>query len=444
MKIRFQATAWPDAQRTVREGTVSPVPDTKNQENQLLNLYPQFTDQIWEGFAGAFTDSAAYVYSLMSAQQRETLLHSYFDPDKLNYQFIRVPIDSCDFSLSQYEAAPGGDLSRFSMERAEAYILPMLRDAEKIAGRKLPLLLSPWSPPALFKTNGERAHGGKCKREYWGLWAEYLCRYIEEYRARGFLVRAMTLQNEPNAVQVWDSCLWNAQEEHDFLVEYMKPALIRHGLREIGVFFWDHNKERILERAVAMFDEKGLSCASGAAFHWYSGDHFEALAQVHRLYPDKKLILSENCLEYRFCDVSNPAANAQRVAHEIIGNLKSGMNAFFDWNVLLDENGGPNYAGNFCHAPYMFHTKEGQLVRTSLYDALGCFASAIQPGAVRILCSCYTGKLETVAFRNPDGTIGTVILNTAEDDLPLILRLDGCLGEITVPAHGIASAVIEK
>lgn len=444
MQLRYEITSWQGAELCLQTDTVSLLPDTKNQENQLLNFYPRFTDQTWYGFAGAFTDSAGYVYSQMTRQQQETLMHAYFDPDKLNYRFIRVPMDSCDFSIEQFEAAPGGDLSRFSMERAGKYILPMLEDAQRIAGRKIPLLLSPWSPPARFKTNGERAHGGRCKPEFWGAWAEYLCRYVEEYRSRGFTVAGMTIQNEPNAIQTWDSCLWSAQEEHDFLVGFLKPALIAHGLGEIPVFFWDHNKERLLERAVTMFDEAGLRCAEGAAFHWYSGDHFEALAQFHRLFPDKKLILSENCLEYRFCDVSNPTANAERVAHETVGNLKSGMNAFFDWNVLLDSRGGPNYVGNFCHAPFLFDTESCTLNRTSLWDVLHVFSCVIRPGAQRILTSCYTDRLENVAFRNPDGTIGAVILNRSEDDLPLIFRMEGCTGQMTVPAHSVTAVVIAE
>lgn len=47
-----------------------------------------------------------------------------------------------------------------------------------------------------------------------------------------------------------------------------------------------------------MIDEKTDLMITRLAFHWYSGDHFEALDLVRQKFPDKKLILSEACIEY--------------------------------------------------------------------------------------------------------------------------------------------------
>ena len=110
-------------------------------------------------------------------------------------------------------------------------------------------MLTPWSPPAYMKDNADRNHGGRLKQEYKKVWADYICRYIEEYRKRGYLVKRISLQNEPHAVQTWDSCIYTAQEEKEFLRDYMWPALQEHSLGVIEIFIWDHNKERVNEES---------------------------------------------------------------------------------------------------------------------------------------------------------------------------------------------------
>lgn len=66
--------------------------------------------------------------------------------------------------------------------------------AEELAGKKLPVMLSPWSPPAFMKTNGSRNGGGKLRLEYADLWARYICKYIHEYRRRGVQVTRLSIQ----------------------------------------------------------------------------------------------------------------------------------------------------------------------------------------------------------------------------------------------------------
>ena len=145
-------------------------------ENRVVNLYPSVTDQTFLGFGGAITEAAAVTYAQMSEAQKTELLSAYFAPDRMNYQFVRIPIDSCDFSIGEYCGYTESGEPDFS--RMEQAILPMLRDAERVAGRKIPVMLSPWSPPAFMKSNGSRQHGGKLLPEYYGAWADYLCRYV--------------------------------------------------------------------------------------------------------------------------------------------------------------------------------------------------------------------------------------------------------------------------
>ena len=300
MQLRYITTTYEDNKKAITEENIEFCPD-KGRENELINLYPQVTYQSFEGFGGAITDSAAYVFSLMDEKAQAEVLKQYFGTGNMQYNMVRIPIDSCDFSLEHYEAdseEADENFEHFSFERVEKYIIPFLDAAEKEYGKKLEIMLSPWSPPAYMKTNGERNHGGRLKPEYAARWAGYICRYIKEYRSRGYLVTRLTVQNEPKAVQPWDSCIYTAQEEKAFITDYLWPEMVKQGLDDIKLYIWDHNKERAFEWAEDIFDETTAKMIDGLAFHWYSGDHFEALRMIRERFPDKKLLLSEACIEY--------------------------------------------------------------------------------------------------------------------------------------------------
>ena len=426
------------------QGTDDPICDDGGREEQLINLYPQVIYQQMDGFGGAITDSAAYIYSLMNPEQKKQMLDEYFGQGTMKYRFVRIPIDSCDFSLSHYEAdgdEADASFESFSFARVEKYILPMLADAEAAYGGRLEIMLSPWSPPAYMKTNGERNHGGKLKACYWKRWAEYICRYVEEYRSRGFNVTMLTLQNEPKAVQTWDSCIYTAQEEKIFLRDYVWPSLAEHNLTDIDIYIWDHNKERAFEWAETIIDAETDHMVAGIAFHWYSGDHFEALRMLRERFPKKKLLLSEACIEFSKYSAEDNLANAQKYAHDIIGNLNEGMSVFLDWNLVLDELGGPNHVKNFCDAPYLFDTARKQLVERELQSYIKHFSHYIETGAVRIGVSRYTDKLEITAFQE-NSKIVFVLLNRTQEAIPAFIRLNDTCAGLIAASNSIATGVV--
>lgn len=420
--------------------------DVENVECQVVNLYPELTYETFEGFGGAVTEAAGYVYSLMSGEQKKKVIETYFSKEQMNYQLVRIHMDSCDFCLAPYEAMSDPqdtELESFSFAHTEKYILPMLEDIRKVAGEGLKLMLSPWSPPAFMKTTGIRQQGGRLKPEYRKMWAEYICRYIKEFTDRGYHVQRISLQNEPNAVQTWDSCLYSAAEEKEFLRDYMYPALQSHGLAHVEIFIWDHNKERIYERVRDTVDETTKGMVAGAAFHWYSGDHFEAMELVRKQYPDMKMIMSESCLEYRLFAKESLADSANKLCHEIIGDLNHGMCAFYDWNLLLDEKGGPNYVGNYTHAPFIYNTETKELLPQKIQEQYYQLAHFITPGSVRIATTKYTEAVDVVAYQTPEKKIVVLLLSKSDAMLPVIFRMQGKAGEMLVPAKTLITCVIE-
>lgn len=415
-------------------------------ENQVVNLYPDVKFETIEGFGGAITDAATYVYSLMNEEQKRQLMTTYFSPEKMNYGIVRIHMDSCDFSTEMYEAmsdAEDIEMKSFSFARTEKYILPMLEDAQKTAGKPLKLMLSPWSPPAFMKTNGQRTYGGSLKPEYRAMWANYICRYIVEFEKRGYQVQRMSLQNEPKAVQTWDSCIYTAKEEKEFLRDFMYPALKAHGLEHVEIFIWDHNKERVYERICEIVDDSTRDMVAGIAFHWYSGDHFEALELVRNKFCDKKMIISESCIEYSKFEEADVISGALRLSHEIIGDLNHGMTAFYDWNLLLDEHGGPNHVGNFCHAPFLYDTVQKKLMPQLLQQHFEHFSHYLCPGSVRIGYSKYTEQVDVTAYQNPDGKKVVVMLNKSKEILPVNMRMQGEVAEFLLYPESITTGIIE-
>ncbi len=441
MNIKYYTSIIRDKQMLTETGNEEFMPD-EGRETELLNIYETVKYQEIEGFGGALTDSAGTVYSLMNDLQKEELVSAYFTSKEMNYSMLRIPIDSCDFSTSHYEAVSDESdttMKSFQLKRPEETIFPMLDDIQKKYGKRVDIMLTPWSPPPFMKSNHERNHGGSLKEEYRAFWADYLCRYIQEYRKRGYKVTRISIQNEPKAVQTWDSCVYTPEEEKIFLRDFLWPALQKNNLSDIEIFIWDHNKERAFERAQELIDKDTDKMVSGIALHWYSGDHFEAVRMLHEKYPDKKLILSEACIEYCRYASDDVLKNAQHYAHDLIGDFTSGLHAFYDWNLLLDEEGGPNHVGNFCDAPYLFHKNTGELEKRCSACYLWHFSHFIQKNAVRIASSCYSGKLETIAFKNEDGSIVVIVLNQTKEQLPLYIRQKNECAQIVIPPSSITT-----
>ncbi len=414
---------------------------------RVINVYPDCRYQSVRGFGGAFTEAAGYNLTRLPKDVQEEIVKAYFGQEGLRYNLGRTHINSCDFALGNYaydEDAADTAFEKFDIGRDKEYILPLILRAREAAQEKIELLASPWSPPAYMKTNGEMNHGGKLKEEYRQRWADYIARYLKEYRAAGVPVDMITVQNEPMAVQTWDSCIYEVEDEMMFVRDYLGPTLEREGLSDVRIFVWDHNKEILFDRAKGVLsDEKAAKYTAGVAFHWYSGDHFEAVSLVREKYPDKELLFTEGCVEYsRFAD-SSEVAKAEMYAHDILGNLLAGTNGDLDWNLLLDELGGPNHVKNYCAAPVMCDTQKGTMEKRLSYYYIGHFSRYIRRGAMRLATTRFTDKIEAVAFENPDGSRVTVLMNRTGEDIWLSLREYDEGISFVVKAHSIVTVLKE-
>ena len=410
-----------------------------------VNVEERVTYQTIEGFGGAFTEAAAVTLAKLPAKKQEELLRAYFDRSSGHgYSLCRTHINSCDFSLGNYaycEKDGDFELSTFSIARDQEALLPMIQRAQEISGSGFKLFASPWSPPAWMKTNGEMNRGGKLKPECREAWANYYVRYIREYEKAGVPIWGLTVQNEPGATQTWDSCVYSGHEERDFVRDHLGPALRAAGLGDCKVVIWDHNRENIYPHVRPIYDDPEASkYVWGAGFHWYAGDVFESIQRVHDAWPDKKLLFTEGCQEGGPHHGSWMAA--ERYGQSIIQDLNHWAVGWVDWNMILDERGGPNHVSNYCHAPVLVDTGRLEIMYQPSFFYLGHFSRFIHPGAQRTLCASGHDEIEAAAFLNPDGKMVVVVLNRSETPLDFFLKSGRGVLEMTSPRRSIQTVVI--
>jgi glucosylceramidase len=404
------------------------------------------------GFGGAITDASAETFAKLPAEVQQELLKAYYDQNNgLAYAIARTNMNSCDFSSGSYTYVQDNDkeLKTFSLAHDEQFKIPMLKKAFATAGGKLSLYISPWSPPAWMKDNNNMLQGGKLKEEFKQSWANYYVKFIRGLESKGLPVWGLSVQNEPMAKQRWESCIFTAEDERDFIKTYLGPTLQKSGLASKKLIAWDHNRDLIFQRAsVLLNDPAAARYIWGLGFHWYetwtgSDMQFDNLRKVAESFPDKKLIFTEGCQEKFDWKRLDDWALGEKYGYSIINDFNSGTVAWTDWNILLDEKGGPNHVGNFCFAPVHADTRTGKLVYTNAYYYIGHFSKFIKPGAKRIISSSNRDKLQTTAFKNTDGSIALVVMNTTDEKIAFKVWMKGQAAPTTVLPHSINTIIIE-
>src|SRR6266478_5288028 len=214
------------------------------------------------GIGGALTDASGETFAKLPAAGQDEVLTAYYSTDRgIGYTLGRTNINSCDFSSESYTYVTEGDsaLTSFSIAHDLRYKIPLVKRAMAASGHRLKLFASPWSPPAFMKDNNDMLHGGHLRPEYAHSWALYFAKFIQSYRKAGVPVWGITIQNEPMATQTWESCVYQAQDERDFLKNHLGPAMWGEGLRDVNIIVWDHNRDLIIQRALAIFDDSAAA-----------------------------------------------------------------------------------------------------------------------------------------------------------------------------------------
>jgi glucosylceramidase len=449
--LTVYTTAKDTDQRLTKTGTYqfkSRVQPTEGEIAIFVNSSKQF--QKFLGIGGSFTDASAEVFATLDNAKQEEFLKAYYDTEEgIGYSLARTTIHSSDFGSASHTYIEEGDksLETFSIDEDKQFRIPLIKRATEAAGGELLLYASPWSAPAFMKSNNNMLRGGKLLPEYFDSWANYYTKFIEAYESEGMPIWGISIQNEPMATQRWESMIYTAQEERDFLKNHLGPAMEKAGYGDKNIVVWDHNRDLLTDRAnVILGDPEAYKYVWGVGYHWYEtwtgGDSMhDNLAAVKESYPEIQLLFTEGTVEGFREDRYQYWPNAERYGRSMIKDFNIGTVGWTDWNLLLDHTGGPNHVSNFCFAPIHADTRTGDLIYTPTYYYIGHFSKFIRPDAKRVSTSSSRSVLLATSFMNTDNQIATVVMNETDDAIEYHFLADMQQVTLTIPAHSMQTLV---
>jgi len=402
------------------------------------------------GFGGAFSDATSLGVGSMSTKIQEDILQAYFGQNGLEYSLARVVIAGSDFSNRGYtynEVENDWDQVNWALVDEDiSYKIPQILRAKSISKHDMKLFASSWSPPAWLKNNGQLNHGGSLSdsagSRIWETYAGYLVKFFQAYKARGIDFWGMTVQNEVAVSDPWfpwNTCFFSAEMERDFVKMDLGPQLERAGWTpdDFTIMVLDHNRNLLPGHAQTILNDAQASrFVKGTAVHWYGNDGKPATVydELHNMFPNKFILATEACEFFSEQDKIGLGdfGIGEKYAHDIIRDLTHWVVGWTDWNMVLDMQGGPNWANNGQSAPIHVNPQAGEFYKNPSFYAMGHFSKFLPPGSKRIRTNpeiIDNDRFQTGAFLRPDGGIVVIAINSWDDNELLILN-DSQLGQV--------------
>lgn len=477
--------------------------------------------QTLDGYGVSLTESSAFIMACLTDEEREAVLKEFFSEEGANFPIVRTHIGACDFSVEgKYSLCEkDGDtaMETFSLNRDkegfsraqypqiknEQYDLyHLMKDVAAIKAaqedKEYRIVANTWTAPAWMKDNKayyerdwsrDLHRGGHLLPEYRQAYADYLLKFAEAWRAEGVEIWAMTPVNEPQGNDGgWESMDFGPEVEAEFIADYMAPIFAKNGFEHIKILGFDQNIFEMSPYTKAIYDDNAAASAAtdGMALHWY-GSTFscfpEVLDSIHALYPGKRLIHTEGCIDNLGCPaweaVTDPAgftesgwfnndsfwwnncatdwaystpywpelhpaySACQRYAQYIIEGMNHWMTGFVDWNFALDSIGGPNHVQNYCGACLMVDYGQDIIYYTPYYYVLKQLSRTMRPGDIALgVSETNNENLFVSAARRADGQVTVQILNKSKEAIVFPLQVGELAAKVTAPANSVKTVIL--
>uniref|UniRef100_A0A1B0CZ46 Glucosylceramidase n=1 Tax=Phlebotomus papatasi TaxID=29031 RepID=A0A1B0CZ46_PHLPP len=414
------------------------------------------------GFGGAFTGSVSYNLDQVSEELQDLLYKSYYSQNGIGYNFIRIPIGGCDFDLDAwaYNELPENDakLTNFtSLDPRDLKLISKMQRMQKVSGNSnVKILATAWSPPKWMKTNNDWTGASALKKEYYQTWADYYLRFIELMSKGGVDLWGITTGNEPmNGVIGWlfvhfMSLGWTAGNQGVWVGDHLGPTIKNSPYSHVKILagddqrytfpWWFHDMENARPNVTSFLD--------GMAVHWY-WDKFvpaEVLDSASKHYPDKLILNTESCIGDKPFQTHGPVLGSWNRAEDYIlayiEDLKHSVNGWIDWNLLLNEDGGPNYVSNHVESPVVVNKTSDEAYKQPIFYAIGHFSRFIPENSVRIGVTSTDSEVECIGFQRPDSKIVLIAYNKRNNAINMKLNVPSRSAlTITIPAKSIHSVI---
>ena len=400
-----------------------------------IKILPKSEKQLWIGMGGAITEASSYNMDKLSKEEKEEFINAYYDKAGLNYNLGRVSIASNDFCLKKYQLTKKRDLSDFSIDHDRKSIIPNIKEIQE--KKKLDFVASPWSPPRFMKTTRLLVFGGHLRKKYYDLYSEYLTRFIREYRDEGINIKYLTIQNEPEAAQIWESCKFSLDQQKDFIYNYMVHKLKKYNL-DTKILVWDHNKERLNEVAQTLLEPNPY--VAGIGYHYYTGPHPEEVKKTRDNFKDIMMIHTEGCCGFSPYDENGWVRDGEIYIDDIIKDINNGGNGYLDWNIFLDYRGGPTDKRNFCKSPIILD-EENHMKLTPIFYYLGHISKYFESKSTIIENKVKEDDLLVASCKKKD-EIRITICNPTDNDKEINTRVGERIINDSIEKHSIITYII--
>ncbi|XP_068024984.1 lysosomal acid glucosylceramidase [Melanerpes formicivorus] len=393
-----------------------------------------------KGFGGSVTDAAAINLLSLPEAAQDHLLRSYFSEEGLEYNLVRLPMASCDFSLHAYtydDVPYDYELRHFRLRDEDTKLkIPLLHRALAMSKQPVSLVASPWTSPAWMKTSesyvGKGTLKGQAGDKYHKTWANYFVRFLDEYSKHNLTFWAVTAENEPTAGLINNypfQCLgFTAEQQRDFIARDLGPALANSSHPHVQLIILDDNRLHLPHWAkVVLEDEEAARYVHGIGIHWYLdfiGPIQDTVVPTHELFPDYFILATEASIGAHFWErdvILGCWERGNQYSHSILMNLNNYVTGWIDWNLALDLEGGPNWVKNYVDSPVIVDSSEGIFYKQPMFYHMGHFSKFIPEGSQRVgLVASKESKqteLEYTAFLRPDGALVVVVLNRSPQDI---------------------------
>ena len=398
---------------TKQTGTLGFSTTTNSYANIEVNAAQKY--QTVDGFGYTLTGGSADVIYKLTAAKRTALLQELFGSGEtsIGISYIRISIGASDLNASPftYDDLPAGstdlDLANFSLEKDKTGVIALLKEILAI-NPKILILATPWSAP-LWMKDKDSFVGGRLQAQYYDVYAKYFVKYIQQMKAEGIVIDAVTPQNEPLHGGNNPSMEMSALEQTNFIKNNLGPAFKAANITT-KIIAYDHNCDNPNYPKAILADPAANPFVDGSAFHLYAGD-IVALSSVYNSYPDKNIYFTE---QWTSSTGEFGGDLKWHLKNVIIGSMRNWSRNALEWNLANNGSFEPHTTGgcSTCKGAITVTSSEA-FQRNVAYYIIAHASKFVPAGSVRI-ASNISGNLQNVAFITPSGSKVLIVENDGQ------------------------------
>lgn len=414
-----------------------------NTVNTYANIEVDATQkyQTIDGFGYTLTSGSVDVINQLNASKKAALLQELFGSgeNSIGVSYLRISIGASDLSADIYtynDLAAGEtdlNLTKFSLEK-DKKLIALLKEILAI-NPKIPILATPWSAPLWMKDINSFV-GGKLNTQYYDAYAKYFVKYIQQMKAEGITIDAVTPQNEPLHDGNNPSMYMSALEQTNFIKNNLGPAFKTANITT-KIIAYDHNCDKPEYPKAILADAAAFPFVDGSAFHLYAGD-ISALSDVYNAYPTKNIYFTE---QWTSSTGEFGGDLKWHLKNVIVGAMRNYSKNALEWNLANNASFGPHTTGgcDSCKGALTV-TSSDNYQRNVAYYIIAHASKFVPAGSIRI-ASNISGNLQNVAFLTPSGSKVLIVENDGSAAQTFNIKYNGKWAAVSLEAGAVGTFI---